>query len=257
MAPSGVNRYLFGMTDDNLGFDLETAIEKLSKALEAEGVPMGDGPEWAAIEHAGLHNDIIVSERCPDFPCRKAALSFALLELLEYKRESSTNLRKLADRFDRLAADLSEVEDSHSSVIRALFVAEKAAFDRLPPQLPRNDARLKCEAILDRMAALAKASMTAAEVLRDELLSPQLRQSARKLPGRPSQPLLVAASQQLRNWGIGSAKEIADLLPDDQGKHRENSPVKRAEKRSQKREDWTSVGPTLRRDPGNETAKKK
>ncbi len=154
-------------------------------------------------------------QHCYSYPCRAGGLSYAMYELLEFRRESNgkvfvavqalAELRKgLKTKLDELAPRVVEAMEQLSERPGPIFFDEHPESVFLTREYPRE--------LVKQVRGLQMSLESYEQALRTQLWSPQLRRGSQE---RRGSWLLTATYQHLR-WGGYGPTAIAKLrLADD------------------------------------------
>jgi hypothetical protein len=212
------------------GFDFETAKAALRRWLvEHGGMPEGILPDDEALAHMGLHGvpsrvrdekgELVDAPRCPDWPCKKSGVSFALWELNWHSAIVASPRPQIIDGLQRLAAELGRLAKEHAEPLREHVAAVAADFEKHPERISpgavfhRHYAHLctRPSALIEKLDKLVELSRRFVEACDRDLLGDAHCVLPSTHGGREHQDLLTAVTQHLVEGGFGF-EEIAELI---------------------------------------------
>ena len=218
------------MTCADPGFDVEAAQAALRQWLVDHGrIPEGTLPDDEALAHMNLHGvptkvqneegELVDAPRCPDWPCKKSGVSFALWELNWHLATVASPRPQIIERLQRLAAQLGELAEQHAEPLRrdvAIVVADlekRPELIRPGAMLHRQYAHLctRPSAVIERLNQLVELSRRIVEACDRDLFWDARRVLPSTQDGRQHQYLLTAVTQHLVQGGF-SPEEVAELV---------------------------------------------
>jgi hypothetical protein len=204
----------------SLGFDTMEARRRLVQELVslkyAENTKVKKAFTWQdAWLMACAHHMQHTNGSCLASNCRGEALSMALFELCAFAMEVDSEPVAMMKQLDDIDHEYVKLDRKIANLLPAIQVRANAEEQSCDPRLRDSNAWLELSITLKRMRLMRSEYIAGLELLRSRSLSSQM--ARRPSSTRPAELLKTAVWQQLKQ-GDYSAKEIAELVPDNLSK---------------------------------------